>query len=249
MKSIKSVIQPFKRLSLADIDSVSLLNRTDHKYCLRRSELPDILEALKDSYALLEIDGKTIFPYDNTYFDTENDRMFLDHQNERATRYKIRIRQYVQSQINFLEIKLRTNKGRTIKQRIVRDDFDSDFDEQEMDFLRSYSPFQASELKPSIKNKFYRMTLVNNELTERITVDLFPAFEKGEKEIVLENLVIIEIKQDRDGKRSLMDEVLKAKRIQKQSFSKYCIGRSLLDDDLKKNNFKPLLLKLGREYN
>lgn len=93
------------------------------------------------------------------------------------------------------------------------------------------------------------MTLVNNELTERITVDLFPAFEKGEKEIVLENLVIIEIKQDRDGKRSLMDEVLKAKRIQKQSFSKYCIGRSLLDDDLKKNNFKPLLLKLGREYN
>jgi len=90
--------------------------------------------------------------------------------------------------------------------------------------------------------------LVNNEFTERVTIDLCLGFENQENKITLENLVIIEIKQSRSKGTSLINDVLKANKIEDQGFSKYCIGRSLLDETLKRNNFKPLLIKLKKEY-
>lgn len=248
MDFIKPALQSFQQLSLSDIESVTLLNRTDHKYCIHRSALPSILELLKSDHSLLKIDGHTIFPYYNTYFDTDNNQMYLTHQNERGNRYKIRIRQYVQTQINFLEIKLKTNKGRTIKQRIERNDINPVFNQQELNFLQNFSPYWGPELKPLIKSKFNRITIVNNDLTERITIDISPSFENQEKEISLENLAIIEVKQSKEYKPARIIEILKKKQISEQSFSKYCIGRSLLEEDIKKNNFKPLLLKISKKF-
>ena len=248
MNLINPTLHSFKRLSLADIESVSLLNRTDHKYCLHRSALPAILELLKPDHAILDIEGQTIFSYENTYFDTEKNQMYLDHQNEKGNRYKIRLRRYVQTQSNFLEIKLKTNKGRTIKRRIERDSFSPVFNRQELDFIQHFSPFQGTELTPRIQNNFERITLIDKELTDRITIDLFPGFESSERKIALKNLVIIEVKQNKNNNSSRINEILKAERIPEQGFSKYCIGLSLLDENIKKNNFKPLLLKINRNY-
>jgi hypothetical protein len=233
---------------LADLDLVKLMNRTDHKFCIHRSLLPAILESVKDDYLILEIDGETIFPYDNTYFDTIDDQMYLHHQNGKLNRYKIRVRQYVQSEDNFLEIKLKNNKERTIKKRIERQSFKPVFDERDHDFLQNSSPYSGTELYPKIRSNFRRITLANKLFTERVTIDIFLGFKNQEREITLENLVVIEVKQSKANKPALITQVLQAHKIRKQGFSKYCIGRSLLEEKIKKNNFKPLLLKLKKEY-
>jgi len=248
MNTIKKSLVDFNKVSLPDLDRVTLMNRTDRKFCIHISQIPSLLEELLPNYSVLEIHGESIFNYDNTYFDTDKNQMYLDHQNERGNRYKIRLRQYVQTQINFLEVKFKTNKGRTIKQRIVRNDFNPVFDQKELDFLRKFSPFNGSELKPQIRSKFNRITMVNNEFTERITIDMFPGFENNKKEITLEKLVIIEVKQSNDNKSAKIKDILKVMRIPEQSFSKYCIGRSLLDENIKKNNFKPLLMKINKKF-
>ncbi|HLN74447.1 MAG: polyphosphate polymerase domain-containing protein [Methylococcaceae bacterium] len=245
---IKNTLQSFKRISLSDLDEVKLMNRTDKKFCLHRRLLPEILEALKNEYSILAIKGETIFQYDNTYFDTQDDRMYISHQNGKRNRYKIRVRQYVQSNDNFLEVKFKTNKGRTIKERIKREDLVSELKGQELEFLKESCPYKPAELIPKIWSTFNRITLVDNNFTERVTIDTFLGFKNPEKEITLDNLVIIEVKQSKSNKPALITEVLAAHKIRQQGFSKYCIGRSLIEEKLKKNNFKPLLLKLKKEY-
>jgi hypothetical protein len=91
--------------------------------------------------------------------------------------------------------------------------------------------------------------MVNNQFTERVTVDLAPKFSNEDNEICLNNLVIIEIKQSRSSDPAKITRVLQSMKIRRQGFSKYCVGRSLLEDDLKKNNFKPLILKIPKDFN
>jgi len=249
MDCIKECLLPFDKVTLPDLDRVQLMNRTDKKFCLHISQLPAVLTAVSKYYSLLEIKGLTIFNYDNTYFDTPDNQMFLSHHNGRSNRIKIRIRRYVDSDLNFLEIKLKNNKGWTIKERVEKKEFKPVFTFDEKNFLEQGSPFTWLQLQPKIRNFFNRITMVNHQFTERVTIDISPGFSNSEKEITLDNLVIIEIKQDNILEKSMISNVLLAQRIKGQGISKYCLGRALLEENIKKNNFKPLLLKIKKYYN
>ena len=76
---------------------------------------------------------------------------------------------------------------------------------------------------------------------------MLPDLKMGKKEVTLHNLVIVEIKQNRANETAHLTQALRNLKVGKQGFSKYCIGRSLTED-IKKNNFKPLLLKISKEY-
>ena len=106
------------------MESVKLMNRIDTKYAVPLAVLPDILEAAKTDYFAQEIDGKRIATYDTIYYDTDTLDMYIRHHDRQLVRQKIRIRQYVDSNLTFLEIKRKNNKGRTKKKRIVVPGFD-----------------------------------------------------------------------------------------------------------------------------
>lgn len=248
MKLIKDILLPFNKVTLADLDKVKLMNRTDLKFCMHINQLPAVLETLQPHYSVLEINGETIFNYDNTYFDTPDNQMYISHQNGKRNRFKIRVRNYVESNLNFLEIKFKNNKGRTIKERVVKQDFVPEFTPGEQIFLEKVCPFSGNQLEPKINSFFKRFTMVNNQFTERVTIDIYPGFKNKEKEIVLNNLVIIEIKQSKSSDPALITKILQTMKVSRNGFSKYCIGRSLLEENIKKNNFKPLLLKIKKYY-
>jgi hypothetical protein len=248
MDIIKNCLIPFQRVSLADLDKVKLMNRTDLKFIMHLEQLPAVLAAIQHEYSILEIKGETIFNYDNTYFDTPDDHMFIYHHNGRANRFKVRVRNYVESDLNFLEIKRKNNKKRTIKERITKLVFVPHFTESELVFIDEIIPFSGQELEPKLRSYFSRFTMVNSQFTERVTVDLAPGFGTSEKNIVLNNLVIIEVKQSKSSDPALIIRVLQELKIHQQGFSKYCVGRALLEDNIKKNRFKPLLLKIKKLY-
>ena len=115
MDKIKTVIAQFRKVSLPDLDKVELMNRIDLKFCFHFNQACHVFESIKDNYSVLEIDGQSIFSYYNTYFDTSDNQMYLNHHNGKLNRYKIRVRRYNQTNNSFLEIKFKNNKGRTIK--------------------------------------------------------------------------------------------------------------------------------------
>ena len=72
IQEIKKVITMFEPISLADMDSVSLMNRNDYKYSFHIKKLPEILNQLSEYYRLLEIDGIRGANYKSIYFVPQN---------------------------------------------------------------------------------------------------------------------------------------------------------------------------------
>lgn len=238
--------QSFDSITLNEMDQVKLMNRTDTKYWFNSSKLPELLRMVKDNYYLLDINGENKLPYTTTYFDTENNKMFAAHHNGKLNRYKIRKRSYVNSGISFLETKFKNNKGRTIKKRIPCLSSNGNFTSEEDQFIDSQTPFSTNELRASLVNRFSRLTLVNKNFRERCTIDLNIEFEIKNKTVPLDNLVIVEIKADGKSTASPLALALRDNRIKTSGFSKYCVGRSVTDPQLKINAFKPKIRRIEK---
>lgn len=249
MDKIITSLNKLGPISLKEMDSVKLLNRTDTKYVVNKNILPVILNDIKDKYFVLEIDKQRLFSYESLYFDTEGLFMFTAHHNGKLNRYKIRKREYIESKLNYLEIKFKNNKGRTIKKRICGDDLSDNLSDRAKGFIAENTPFKPEGLKGQVTTAFKRFTLVNKNLTERITVDLNVSFKNHLKNAKFNNISIIEVKQDKLTNDSLLTEKLRENKIQPGSFSKYCFGTVLTGNNIKTNNFKPKLLQINKiEY-
>ncbi|PLX20263.1 MAG: hypothetical protein C0597_04300, partial [Marinilabiliales bacterium] len=179
------------------------------------------------------------------YYDTSYFRMYYEHQNGKLNRYKVRERRYEETNIEFLEIKFKSNKKRTLKSRITKSINDGIFSKKEIEFLNYKSPFSSEELQVKLLNTFNRITLCND--TERITVDFNLKFEgiNGTKSR-LNSLAIIEVKQSKYSINSNIVKILKKHQIRPCSFSKYCIGATMVYPNLKSNSLKSKFLLINK---
>jgi hypothetical protein len=221
-------IHVMKAVSLDEISSVHLMNRQDTKYILSESQLISLMPLVTGKYFILEIGGQRVMTYETLYYDSFNQDFFLSHVNGKLNRSKVRRRSYMESDLHFLEVKRKTNKDKTIKKRIQISAGNGPFTEEAIDLVQKYSNTNLLLLSPILINRFKRITLANMELTERVTIDFELIFQKSgeEKPFGLNNLVIIEIKQEKAG-HSHIKEVLSGFRFKKTGLSKYCIGMAL----------------------
>ncbi|MBA3899884.1 MAG: polyphosphate polymerase domain-containing protein, partial [Bacteroidetes bacterium] len=172
MEQIKSLLNEFSPISLKEMDSVKLMSRTDTKYIFHISRFEKILNSLMKDYKVLEINGNRVCSYETLYFDTKNLDLYMLHHNGRVNRHKVRCRRYVESDLYFLEIKHKNNKARTIKSRIKLDEIALDFDKKSKKFIKSITNMDANELVPVCWINYFRITLVNRNMQERLTLDL-----------------------------------------------------------------------------
>lgn len=244
------LLQNFEGISLDEMDAVKLMNRIDTKYVFKGHKLIDVLKDIEEHYFILEINAKRSFPYISLYFDTDNDYMYLSHHNGKLNRHKIRFRKYIQSDDTFLEIKKKVKGTLTLKKRIEVSDIESILTDLSKDFIGENTAFEPGELKPTIYTNFDRITLVNKNFTERVTIDRNLQFIDGDENAsILQNTVIIEVKRSAEDKRTFLIETLNKHRISPSGMSKYCIGRALLEPNLKSNNFKAKILTLNKFEN
>ena len=225
------------------MDKVKLMDRTDTKFTLSALQLTEILEGAKPYYKVLEVEGKRISRYKTLYYDTTNFSLYTKHHNGELNRYKIRHRTYVESNIGFLEVKFKNNKGRTIKDRIKKADAPLDWEGETEMFLQSKLPFDVNSLVPVLWVNYSRLTLVNKESAERLTIDLNLEFIKDGKTKNFDNLVIAEVKQEK-RKASPFTDLMKKHHLREGSISKYCMGIAATHSEVKKNNFKEKLRAL-----
>ena len=238
MENIRTLLKNFHSVSLDEIDKVKLMNRTDTKYWFHSNQLQNLLQGIHDNYFILTMDENVALPYSTVYYDTNENGMYSAHHNGKLNRYKIRRRSYVSSGISFLEVKFKSNKGRTIKQRISSGFNSTDFTVEEIDFLNEITPFSVDQLQTSLINNFSRITLVNKNFRERCTIDFNLNFKTNAKRVALDNLIIVEIKSEGSPSASPLARALRDLRIKTAGFSKYCVGRTVTDSALKRNAFK-----------
>lgn len=241
----KEIFKRMEHISLSEMNDIQLMNRIDTKYLMPFSSLPELLRRLEKDFRVQEVEGKKISKYRTMYFDTQDLKMYQMHHNQKMDRQKVRTRTYLDSGISFLEIKKKDNKGRTRKTRIPipNEDFANFSGNAEAAlFLEKKSLCSVEDLIPHILSTFERITLVNNNKSERITIDTNLCFinYRTDKKAHVPDLAIIELKQD--GKiHSLLRDILADFRIFPGGISKYCLGTALTDPEVKSNRFKQKL--------
>ncbi|MBN1121371.1 MAG: polyphosphate polymerase domain-containing protein [Anaerolineae bacterium] len=232
-------------ISLSEMARVSLLDRVDTKYIFGVSQLYEVLPRLAGHYRVLEIEGMSLNRYQTVYFDTSDFWLYRQHHNGSNTRYKVRTRRYVDSDLNFFEIKHKTG-FRTVKTRFQIPKMKLELDRDADEFVVSHTPLKGDQLEPKLWNQYMRTTLVSKHRQERLTIDINLAFGWGNMCMELPGIVIAEVKQERLSMDSEFIQQMRALGIHPTSFSKYCMGACMLYDDLKSNNFKPNLRQVQK---
>ena len=238
---MNALLNTFAPITLAEMKSVRLMNRVDTKFVTTVPRLLQLLEMAKGEYFVQEIDGERNSAYTTLYYDTPRLDMYIMHHNGCLGRQKVRVRQYVDSNLTFLEVKNKNNHRRTRKKRITVTGFDIT-GEQQREFLKPLCWWDVDTLQPALRNWFNRITLVNKAKTERVTIDTglrFHNFVSGIDKS-LDQVVIIELKRDGNQPSPLL-AMLRDLHIHPYGFSKYCMGTALSNPSVKKNRLKPKL--------
>lgn len=246
ISNIESTLGLFNPVTLKELDSVKLMNRTDTKYLFSINQLEAVLKKAIDFYDILEIEGQRNMPYRSIYFDTEELDLYSKHQNGKLNRYKIREREYVLTQTCFLEVKFKSNKGRTIKERKKIDALEYELSEKSKAFIGENTPLDPELLKISVINRFQRLTFTDKTRKERITIDFDLNYMKDTLTYSIPHIVIAEVKQEGFSNQSAFVKILKSESIRPTGMSKYCIGVLQFNEKLKYNAFKPKLLTINK---
>lgn len=258
------ILKKYEPISLGEMKDVRLMNRTDTKFVTTTEKLLRLLDMARGEYFVQEINGRRVASYYTVYFDTENCDMFLVHQSGRLNRQKLRIRSYVDSGLNFLEVKTKNNRKRTSKERVAVDGFDpespcygmvlgggrDDVSGDYHGFLSQQLCYDPATLKEQLENRFDRITLVNKMKTERLTIDTnlrFHNLTTGE-DAEFGGLAIIELKRDGLAFSPIL-EMLRELRIKPMGFSKYCMGTAATNRELKHNCFLPRMRMVEKMRN
>ena len=255
-----TIISTYDPITLDEMSGIKLMNRTDTKFVTTVDRLKLLLMLAHDDYRAQEIEGKRNAAYYTAYFDTPDNNMYIVHQNGHTGRQKLRIRCYVDSGLNYLEVKTKNNHGRTKKKRVDMVGFDPlhpDYgirfmrqDEQYRaydDFLRKHLRYDPAILSEHMENNFHRITLVNKAKTERLTIDSHLSFHNlvNGQEKDMGKLVIIELKRDGRMPSPVLD-MLRQLHIHPHGFSKYCMGSALTNPQLPCNRFKRKLIEIRK---
>jgi hypothetical protein len=247
VSTLDTITTRFKSISLKEMDSVALMNRTDTKFVVSKKAAEAVLNELTETYRVLQIGDKRTFHYRTVYFDTTDKTLLYEHLRGKLNRVKVRAREYVGTATRFFEVKKKTNKGKTVKSRIPKSAELNAIQPKEAEFLSSVSSLNAATLEPVIEINFNRTTLVNLEFKERITFDFQLTYSGNGRQKLNPDYVIIEHKRDSlssHGSPAL--KALKQNAIYPSSMSKYCLGMILLGETQRYNGYKPKLLKLNK---
>ena len=244
--TLKRIADRFDAITLAEMDSVKLMDRVDRKYVLKLHDLPEILASVRGDYRILSVEGARLNSYRTVYFDTDGFDLYTNHVTLRKNRYKVRVREYSESRLTFLEVKRKTNNGRTIKTREPIESFTEMPAEGERSRLEIELAGNVQRLSAKLWNNFSRMTLVSRTGQERVTIDVGISLLTPENALYLDRIAVAEVKTGSSAQASLFANQMKAYRYHAQSFSKYAVGINALYDGVKKNAMKPIMLQLKK---
>lgn len=246
-RPIEALVAQFRSHGLDEIQKVDLMNRVDTKFLMPINKLEKLMMALVPFYAVLEIDFSRLFHYQTTYYDTPGYGFYLMHHNGKQNRLKFRHRLYVETGDRYAEVKRKTNKGTTVKDR-VEINGDNGRENGFSEIVSDLDETIRTSLSPSLICSYVRIALSDGKRKERLTLDYNLSFSDPDqtRSDRLDQVLIAEVKRKSFKSPSRFMDVMKQFRYKPVSFSKYCIGCALLyPGTIKTNRFKPTLKALS----
>ena len=249
---MQTLFSQFETLSLDQLNArAPLMIRRDSKYLVSTAQLDGFLQRIAPDFQLLEIDGLHQFNYHTQYLDTADLQCYFDHNKGRRKRLKLRFRHYVDSDLYFLELKLKGQRNLTQKYRQPIDA--TTFQQGRLTtaltefvndkLLTHYQRTLVHEFEPNLLVKYRRTTLVSKTGAERITIDNQLEFSDTSQNYHADpQLWIVEVKS-KTGHSVVDKHLYQQKARPMPRCSKYCVGLSLIQDHIQVNRFTPVVKK------
>lgn len=241
----------FAPISLEDLNAkAEMLSRIDNKYVVKANELQRAIPELEKEFDVLDINQQRAFTYDTRYFDDAQRSAYYEHHQGLRKGFKVRIRRYVDTDLCFLEVKVKGKRGMTEKYRLPYDVSQiEDLTDDARNFAReTYSnqygkPFRY-DLRRVLDIRYKRVTLVAKTGGERMTIDTDLQFRSAGKFLnVGSDVFIVETKSQLG--RGYADRCLRRVNVRlTKRCSKYCIGMATLGEVTRYNRFIPAMKKL-----
>lgn len=228
-------MNPIPTSGFEKIDFLSLppqllfTDRRDTKYIFHYCDWADIMRALTEHYDVVSFEGKVSQSYSTIYYDSPELKYYMAHHNGHGNRMKMRTRTY-QDGKSFFEVKQKTNRGITLKERYPN------------------STDYTDGLIPQLEVVYDRVTLYDKLFQEKLTFDFNLLFRDSISQIAFSSIVIAESKKMKTIFSSFI-ETMKRQKIECTSVSKYCLGMASLKKDIKQNNFKALIHNINKLKN
>lgn len=243
------------------LEEAALQTRVDRKYLVPRAVLGALASA-DPAARVLEVAGRTRHAYASRYEDTLLRESYLLAAHGRPARYKVRTRTYCDSGLAFLEVKTRSRRGETVKDRLplgsvpgggVPDGgVPGDVRRFVPATVRHRTGIELGHLHPVLDVRYERTTLFLPGAAARVTIDegltwagLTPgtAVAPGiPSTLALGDLAIVETKSA--GHPSPVDHLLWRLGHRPVRLSKYACGMALLSPDLPANRWHRTLTRL-----
>lgn len=162
-------------ITLADLtDIAGLDSRIDRKYIVDAVQLQMLIDGLGERLVALDIDGRTEFGYESSYFDTPELDAYLGSALSHTDRLKVRTRTYLDLASTKIEVKVQDATGITRKFRQDHPfEMRQSLTEDSRWFVESISPRpgHAALLVPVLTTSYRRATLVDRHSVARMTID------------------------------------------------------------------------------
>jgi hypothetical protein len=222
-----------------------LQQRIDRKYVFAADMLEPVLAELSAHFSLVLAASAPLATYNTVYFDTPERLMYHNHRRGRVPRHKVRVRHHVERRLSFLEVKCKTGDSRTRKARTERPFGALAFDPDAEAFVAGCCPVPPSLLVPQVWMTFRRITLVGNDIDERVTIDCDMGVGADRQSRQLTGVTVVEVKQARHRNDTASIGVLRSLHLRERGFSKYCIATALLAP-VRSHAFQPALRLVDR---
>lgn len=237
-------------VGLEALDAAAALRRRfDVKYLMPRDAVAELLERLRPTHRVLEIDGLRAFEYRTTYFDTPELTTFRDHIQGRRRRLKARVRRYVELGDCYFELKLRGPGNCTVKRRLAHDPaLARCLTTESAAALQgwvwaAYGRPAPGPLAPMLDVSFRRTTLAALDRGERLTIDVDVGMRSpsGDGSGHLDrSFALVESKSPRGLALATRElNLVGARRL--EGMSKYCLGVVVALGQGRGNALRPVL--------
>lgn len=236
-------------VSLAElVAEAELMTRVDRKYLVPARDAAAILSALGRGCRVLEIDGRRDFGYDSVYFDTADRLSYRLTAQKRRRRFKLRTRSYLDTGTAFLELKTKSGRGSTVKDRLAYEPADrARITRAGGAYLgallsgHGHDPALVAELRPELVSRYRRTTLLLPG-GSRATIDTrlrWSSVPDPGLAVGLTRYVIIESKSA--GAPSELDRALWRAGHRPHGISKFGTGMAALHPELPGNTWARVL--------
>jgi len=246
----RAVVDSLPSVSLEELnETAELLTRVDRKYVVSLEVLSAVLTGHEGGLKALEIDGRRTGNYRSVYYDTPELTSYLAAARKRPRRFKVRTREYVDSGIAAVEVKLRSARGDTVKHREWLDP-GRDRGAERGSVVAYASTFAgvkdvANLLRPTLTTTYKRATLLGP--SGRITIDAEVGAEDARgAACTYGDLLIVETKSSTGA--GAFDRDLWARGVRPARLSKYATSLAALYPELPANRWHRTLTRYAPSH-